>query len=62
MHPEDYSVKCCEVLENEAKKRKVLKLLKRGKRTVEEIVEDTGLSVSNLFPCFLLHFQNKRGA
>ncbi len=34
--------------ENETKKRTALKLLKRGKQTVEEIAEDTGLSVSEV--------------
>ena len=31
--------------ENETKRKTALKLLKRGKQTVEEIAEDTGLSV-----------------
>ena len=33
---------------NEANKETALKLLKRGKQTVEEIAEDTGLSVSEV--------------
>ena len=33
---------------SEAKKQTALKLLKRGKQTVEEIAEDTGLSVSEV--------------
>ncbi len=33
---------------SEAKKETALKLLKRGKQTVEEIAEDTGLSVSEV--------------
>ena len=32
----------------ETKTQTALKLLKRGKRTVEEIAEDTGLSVSEV--------------
>ena len=34
--------------ENETKKQTALKLLKRGKQTVEEIAEDTGLSVTEV--------------
>ncbi len=34
--------------ENETKKKTALKLLKRGKQTVEEIAEDTGLSVTEV--------------
>ena len=34
--------------ENETKKKTALKLLKRGKLTVEEIAEDTELSVSEV--------------
>ena len=34
--------------ENETKKQAALKLLKRGKQTVEEIVEDTGLSITEV--------------
>ncbi|WP_300657479.1 hypothetical protein [uncultured Acetatifactor sp.] len=33
---------------NEANKETALKLLKRGKQTVEEIAEDTGLSISEV--------------
>ncbi len=34
--------------ENETKKQTALKLLKRGKQTVEEIAEDTGLSITEV--------------
>lgn len=34
--------------ENETKKRTALKLLKRGKQTVEKIAEDTGLNFSEV--------------
>ena len=34
--------------ENETKKQAALKLLKRGKQTVEEIAEDTGLSITEV--------------
>ena len=33
---------------NEANKETALKLLKRGKQTIEEIAEDTGLSISEI--------------
>lgn len=37
-----------EIGENETKRKTALSLLKRGKLTIEEIAEDTGLSVSEV--------------
>ena len=37
-----------EIGENKTKKKTALSLLKRGKLTIEEIAEDTGLSVAEV--------------